>query len=53
MAPSKFAAGWFYGLTGEDKRRDLRSCFAEDEGLTNLLYDTMAAYIEGDMELGD
>ena len=53
MAPSKFAAGWFYGLTGEDKRRDLRNCFAENEELTNLLYDTMAAYVEGDMELGD
>lgn len=53
MAPAKFAAGWFYGLTGEDKRRDLRKCFKINDELTNLLYDTMADYIDGNMEAGD
>ena len=53
MAPAKFAAGWFYGLTGEDKRRDLRKCFKINDELTNLLYDTMTDYISGNMEAGD
>ena len=53
MAPAKFAAGWYYGITGEDRRRDVRQCFTVDDELTNLLYDAMASYIEGNMEVGD
>ena len=53
MAPAKFAAGWYYGITGDDKRRDLRQCFAINDNLTDLLYEAMADYIEGNMESGD
>ena len=53
MAPAKFAAGWYYGITGKDKRKVVRQCFAIDDNLTNLLFDAMASYIEGNMEIGD
>ena len=53
MAPAKFAAGWYYGITGDDKRRDLRQCFSINDNLTDLLYEAMADYIEGNMESGD
>ena len=53
MAPAKFAAGWYYGITGEDRRRDVRHCYAVDDDLTNLLYDAMTSYLEGNMEAGD
>ena len=53
MAPAKFAAGWYYGITGEDRRRDVRKCYTVDHKLTDLLYDAMASYIEGNMETGD
>ena len=53
MAPAKFAAGWYYGITGEDRRRAVRHCYAVDDDLTNILYDAMTSYLEGDMEVGD
>lgn len=49
MAPAKFAAGWYYGITGEDERRTIKNCFQINDELTNLLYDAMAAYVRGDM----
>ena len=49
MAPAKFAAGWYYGITGEDERRTIKNCFQNNDELTNLLYDAMAAYVRGDM----
>ena len=30
-----------------------RSCFKEDDDLTNAIYDAMEAYIAGDIGLGD
>ena len=53
MAPAEFAAGWYYGVTEEDKRTDILSCYAQNDDLTNALYDAMDAYIAGDSKTGD
>ena len=48
MAPAQFAAGWFDGISHEDKRDDLYKCYSKNDDLTNALYDAMEAYIAGD-----
>ena len=52
-APAQFTAGWFYGVSTEDKRDEILECFAQSEDLTNALYDAMEAYIAGDKKTGD
>ena len=47
-APAQFTAGWYYGVSTEDKRDQILECFAESDDLTNALYDAMEAYIAGD-----
>ena len=53
MAPAQFVAGWYYGVSTEDKRDDILKCFTKSEDLTNVLYDAMEAYIAGDSKTGD
>ena len=53
MAPAKFAAGWYFGITGKNRRKDIRKCYVVDDNLTDLLFDAMDSYIEGNMETGD
>ena len=53
MAPAQFVAGWYYGVSTEDKRDDILKCFTKSEDLTNDLYDAMEAYIDGDSKTGD
>ena len=53
MAPAQFAAGWFDGISHEDKRDDLYKCYSKNDDLTNALYDAMEAYIAGDSKTGD
>ena len=52
-APAQFTAGWYYGVSTEDKRDEILECFAQSEDLTNALYDAMEAYIAGDKKTGD
>ena len=51
-APGEFLAGWVYGVSWQkvDIRNDLMACIAEDENLTNDMYDGMHAYEAGDMD---
>ena len=52
LAPAEFTAGWYYGLSGHDKRDKILNCYEPDNKLTNLLYDGMEAYIAGDHKSG-
>ena len=52
LAPAEFTAGWYYGLSGHDKKDKIIHCFEPDNNLTNLLYDGMEAYIAGDYKSG-
>ena len=53
MAPAQFVAGWFYGVSTEDKTKDILACYKKSDDLTNDLYDAMDAYIKGDQKTGD
>ena len=52
-APAQFTAGWYYGVSTEDKRDEILECFVQNEDLTNDLYAAMEAYIAGDQKIGD
>jgi hypothetical protein len=52
-APAQFSAGWYYGVSTEDKRDQILECFTESDGLTNTLYDAMEAHIAGDDKTAD
>ena len=52
MAPAQFTAGWLYGLSGQDKRDTILSCYKPSARLTNKLYDAMDAFIAGDNQEG-
>ena len=52
-APAQFSAGWYYGLSTEDKRDQILECFKESDDLTNALYDAMEAHIAGDDKTAD
>ena len=52
-APAEFIAGWYYGLSGHDKRAKVHECFVADRKLTNKLYNAMESYIAGDRKSGD
>ena len=43
--PCRFIAGWYYGITKNEKRNELLKCFKFDYELTNTLIDGMEAYI--------
>ena len=53
LAPAEFSAGWYYGLSGHDKRDKVLECYEKNPHLTNKLYDAMEAYIAGDVKKGD
>ena len=52
-APAQFMAGWYYGISEQDKRDQLFDCYKTDIDLTNTLYDAMEAYIHDDKASGD
>ena len=52
LAPAEFTAGWYYGLSGHDKKDKILQCYEPDNKLTDLLYDGMEAYIAGDNKTG-
>ena len=54
--PVYFSAGWYYGLTGIDKRDQAMKCangnIVQFVWNTTVLYEAMNAYISGDQQLG-
>ena len=52
-APTKFVAGWWYGVSGQDQSDYFPSCFKENDDLTNLMFDAFAAFQTGDTKTGD
>ena len=47
-APVEFNAGWFFALSeGYDARKELQECFEQNDELTNMLFESMEAYILG------
>ena len=50
--PALFFSGWFYGITGEDDRDYILSCYKVDKDLTDTLYDAMEAFSKGETIIG-
>ena len=48
LAPAQFVAGWLYGITNDDKRDYIMSCYKSDSNLTSTLKEALDAYIDGD-----
>ena len=51
-APVLFSAGWYYGLTGVDKKDEAMKCANKDIVATTVLYEAMNAYISGSQKQG-
>ena len=52
-APAQFTAGWYYGISGKDKRDKIVECFKPNDKLTNFLYEAFEEYIAGNKMAGD
>ena len=52
-APAQFTAGWYYGISGKDKREKIIECFKPDDKLTNFLYEAFDEYAAGNKMAGD
>ena len=53
IAPARFIAGWYFGLTIDDYVEYILECYEPNEDLTNALYDGMEAYMSGDIVTGE
>ena len=52
-APAQFTAGWYYGISGKDKRDEIVECYKPNDKLTNFLYEAFEEYIAGNKMAGD
>ena len=52
-APAKWIAGWWQGVSGQDKRDYIATCFTENADLTNTMFEAFDAYLKGDSATGD
>ena len=48
--PAEFFAGWYYGLSGHDKRDKIIDCYEPDDKITGLLNQSMQDLQKSDPE---